>query len=68
MDFPRARKELEVMSKVLDVLEPLENDVARLRVLCAVAVSHGHYDVALDLINDLKLRDTTETPGPFPSG
>lgn len=69
MDFPKARAELGVMSKMLDILEPLEDDVARLRVLCAVAIMHGHYEMALDILHDLMRRATEpEPPGPVKVG
>ena len=40
------RAELACMTKILDVLEPLDDDEQRLRVLAAACAALGHYEQA----------------------
>lgn len=42
----QARRELEAIGKIIDLLEPLPTLEKRCRVLAAAAAALGHYDIA----------------------
>jgi hypothetical protein len=60
----RAREELAVMGQILDVLEPIESDAKRLRVLAAVAVLNGMGDVARRALGAAEELEASQTETP----
>jgi hypothetical protein len=42
----QARRELDAIGKIIDLLEPLPTLEKRCRVLAAAAAALGHYDIA----------------------